>query len=336
MKQLWFRIMPVLLALGIGFAWIGTQNDNPPPVNTGSALPEAKSSENSLGIPAVRTEISTDPAKAPRVYFESDQLLGQVVDQDENGLAGIEVRLRTLRRSSRGFFVRTATTDLMGNFVLEDLDPDGVYMLSTDASDGYPGYRLDGFTLDSLATPFKISLTPLALIEISGTVVDAEHVPVANFTLTIDSLDHNYPARTVTSDASGYFRLKSFPAGKLKFYTASKDYHRILGLQATPNHYRNLTLVIDHGQYRLEGRVLDPKGLPIASTRITLTSEISGNEYRSQAFRTRHTDVMGRFVFSDLSGITQTLGVYATGYKPHIEYHNFQNYSDQVEIQLLY
>ena len=327
--------MLTLLALGICFALIYRKIDNPAPIEsiTAPAAPETinQSGDNFETADSKLKKTIKIPAGSPA----SDRLVGQVVSPGGNGIAGITVRLRTMRRSDRGFFIRRTVTDSTGVFILEDIDPNGVYMLSTQAKAGYPGYRLDGFTLDSLSKPFKISLAPLELVEVSATVVDAEHAPIANFTLTVENLDHHYPSQTVTSDVSGYFRLAAFPAGKLKIYTASSDYYRILGLQAKTDHYRNLTLVIDHGRYKLEGQVLDPKGRPIESTRITLTSAIAGNEYLSQAFRTRYTDAMGRFEFSELSGVTQILGVYAIGYKPHIENYTFQNFSDELEIRLL-
>ena len=335
-KRLWFRLTLALLALGICLVWISFRIEDSSPLESKTASLAAKVISESRNHAATQPGRPANLANTVPGPAKSDALVGQIVNSDGIGLPGIKIRLRTLRRSNRGFFVRQAVTDSTGVFELGALDPDGVYMLSTDAKAEFPGYRLDSFTLDSLPDPFKIELAPLALVEISATIVDAEHAPVADFTLTIDSLDHHYPAQTVTSDASGYFRLEAFPAGKLKFYTASSDYFRILGLQAKTDDYRNLTLVIDRGRYRLEGRILDPGGLPIESTRVTLTSEIIGNEYRSQAFRTRHTDATGRFEFTELGGITQVLGIYATGYKPHIENYTFQKFSDRLEIQLLY
>jgi hypothetical protein len=253
---------------------------------------------------------------------------------DGKGLASIKIRLRTSRGHDREFVFRQAVTDVKGGFVLDDLDPQGVYILFSEALTEYPGYRLKGFTLDSLPEPFEIRLNRLNLVDIEGTVVDAEHAPVANFTLTIDSIDNDYPSRVVKSDTSGHFRLEAFPAGGLKIYTATPEYFRILGLRTNADEYRNLTLVIDRGRYRLAGRILDKHDLPVAPARLKLNSVIVGSEYHSHASRTSLTDASGHFEFNGLGGIAHTLGVYANGYKPHIEYHEFQSFSDHLEIRL--
>jgi hypothetical protein len=328
-----------LLALGLGYAWITLLVENPAPI--AAVIP----SSSADGLSAPRSELQPDITAArkqikPTIKLPTatslppDRLVGRIVDTDGKGLANIKIWLRTQRGLDREFILRQAVTDAKGGFVLDDLDPQGVYLLFTEALTEYPGYRLDGFTLDSLPAPFEIRLARLGLADIEGTVVDAEHAPIANFTLTIDSLDSDYPSRAVTTDASGYFRLKAFPAGELKIYTATPEYFRILGLRTRAEEYSNLTLVIDRGRYRLAGRILDERDLPIAPARITLNSVIAGSEYHSHASRTSLTDASGHFEFTGLGGIAHTLGVYANGYKPHIEYHEFQSFSDHLEIRL--
>jgi Carboxypeptidase regulatory-like domain len=328
-----------LLASGLGYAWITQLVENPAPIE--AVIPS--SSREGLSVP--RSELEADitaaskqispTIKLPTVNaLPPDRLVGHIVDADGKGLASVKIWLRTQRGRNSEFILRQAVTDAKGRFVLDDLDPQGVYLLFTEALTEYPGYRLDGFTLDSLPAPFEIRLARLGLADIEGTVVDAEHAPVANFTLTIDSLDTDYPSQAVTTDASGYFRLEAFPAGGLKIYTATPEYFRILGLRTRAEEYRNLTLVIDRGRYGLAGRILDERDLPVAPARITLNSVIDGSEYHSHASRTSLTDASGHFEFTGLGGIAHTLGVYANGYKPHIVHHEFQSFSDRVEIRL--
>ena len=327
-----------LLASGLIYAWIKLHAENP--ALTGALIPSSPPN----GLSAVHNELQSDNTantkkisstiKLPSETSHTDRLAGRIVNMDGEGLANIKMRLRTQRSQDRKFILRQTVTDAKGEFVLGDLDPQGVYLLFTEALSEYPGYRLNGFTLDSLPVPFEIRLKRLNLVDIEGTVVDAEHAPVANFTLTIDSIDAEYPSRTVTSDISGYFRLEAFPAGGLKIYTATPEYFRILGLRTKAEEYRNLTLVIDRGRYKLAGRVLDEHNSPIVPARITLNSVIVGSEYHSRASRTSLTDASGHFEFNGLGGIAHTLGVYANGYKPHIEYHEFQSFSDHLEIRL--
>ena len=331
-------VVIALLAFVLAYTWAMSLVDDSAPVGNAapSIAPEIKTAVHGKSQEEnVATMKSVKPiSKQPVESSETTRLVGRIVNADGKGLAGIKIRLRTLRRADRGFFLRQNVTDANGAFVLDDLGPHDTYLLFTEAVAGYPSYRLDGFTLDSLSVPFEIRLDQLNLVNVGGTVVDAEHAPVANFTLTFDSIDSEYPSRTLTSDSSGYFNLKTFPVGKLKIYTAVPEYFRIQGLRTRIDEYRDLTLVIDRGRYSLAGRVLDERGNPIAPARITLNSVISGNEYDSYAYRERLTDASGSFEFTGLGGITHTLGVYANGYKPHVEKHEFQSYSDHLEIRL--
>ena len=264
----------VLLVSGLVYAWIKLLVENPAPIRV--LIPSSPPS----GLTAEHMELQSDNTEAtkktsstiklPTMTSLPHRLVGRIVNMEGKGLASIKIRLRTLRGQGREVILRQALTDAKGGFVLDDLDPQGVYLLFTEALTEYPGYRLNGFTLDSLPEPFEIRLKRLNLVDIEGTVVDVEHAPVANFTLTIDSVDADYPSRAVTSDTSGYFRLEAFPAGGLKIYTATPEYFRILGLRTKAEEYRTLTLVIDRGRYRLEGRILDERNLPVVPARITL------------------------------------------------------------------
>ncbi len=262
------------------------------------------------------------------------QLEGRIVDADGNPIAGIPIYLRTLDRDQQGFVMRSAASDDGGRFRIDGLEPDRRYNLFTEEMSGWPGYRLEAFTLSELALPFEIVLERYAVTDLEGTVIDLESLPIADFTLSISSLTTDIHARTVTSDASGTFRVPDFPAGELQVFTAAPDYFRIQGLRADADAYRYLTLVIDRGPYRLSGRVLDAGGAPLANSRITLNSVVAGLEYYSHAYRTRLTDADGRFSFDQLGGIAQTLGVYANGYRPLIRKIEFQSFSEDLEFRL--
>ncbi len=331
-------VILTLLASGLGYAWVISQVDDTVPMK---ALVKSHASDLATA-PATEPRVDTTTVTKP---FETTterqtqaspptRLVGRIVDAEGEGLDNIKVRLRTTRGSGHRFILRQAMSDANGEFALDDLDPHSVYLFFIEAFDGYPGYRLDGFTLDSLPSPFEIRLERSELAAIEGMIVDAEHVPIANFTLTIENLDTHYPARTITSDDSGYFRVEGFPAGKMKIYTATPEYYRILGLRTRADEYRNLTLVIDRGHYKIEGRILDEHDQPIEAARVTLNSVIAGNDYQSHALRVQRSDASGNFEFTGLGGLAHTIGVYANGYKPHVENHEFQSFSDRLEVRL--
>ncbi len=165
-------------------------------------------------------------------------------------------------------------------------------------------------------------------------IVDTNGAPVANFELSVRSLAADFPDRVIKSDASGYFRLENFPAGELRIATNASDYYRIKGLELRPDEYRNLTLIIDRGNYYLAGQVGDSNGAPVQQAQVTLKSAFATGEYHSYSYRSTVTDANGRFEFFDLGGKQLTLGVYANGYRSHIQRHDFVSFSDRVEIIL--
>ena len=185
-----------------------------------------------------------------------------------------------------GFQAHRALSDSLGMFTFTDLDPTGKYQMRIDPSAEYAGYFLDFFTIDSLAKPHEIVLPRLNLAELQGTVVDSDYAPIADFTLTVDSLETEYPTRKIVSDASGYFRIENFPVGELRIYTAAPDYFRIRGLELRADEYRNLTLVIDRGSYRLGGIVRNENARPQPHVRVTLKSVIATGDYHSYSYRT--------------------------------------------------
>ena len=333
LRKFLFLTILTLLIIGVGYEWFVAQDKTPSSLEISPKISDSGTNPQDATI--VDIERAVIPAtESTTEVFDPGQLRGRVIDSDGSGLAGIKLRLRTLRGSSSSFILREAVTDASGEFVLENLDPDGIYLLFTEATPQYPGYRRDGFRLNEFTAPFDIVLEQPDLVDVDGSVVNAEYVPVGNFTLTVEALDFDYPPRTFTSDVSGYFHLPDFPVGQVKLFTATPEYFRIRGLRVQGDVYNHLTLVIDQGSYKLSGRVLDEQGSPIEQARVTLSSMIVHNEYDSNAYRTRMTDASGSFEFAELGVSEQTLGIYAIGYKPYTEHFVFQSFSDQVEIKL--
>jgi hypothetical protein len=67
---------------------------------------------------------------------------------------------------------------------------------------------------------------------------------------------------------------------------------------------------------------------------ITLKSAFATEEYHSFSYRSISTDVNGAFEFAGLGGHQLTIGVYATGFDTHIQQHDFNSFSDSLEIVL--
>jgi hypothetical protein len=256
---------------------------------------------------------------------------GRVGNASGSPLADVEIEME-----SRGFdgeeISRTrVVSDRLGNFSLQ-LVPSRQYLLSIEARGDYAGYRLEAFT-DSSALPLKnIILERLELVDIDGMIVDTNQAPVADFELRLRHLTLDFPDRHIRSDSSGYFSIRGFPAGEWRIASDTSDYYRIKGLEIQPGAYRNLTLMIDRGNYYLSGWVSNTSGFPVPGVIIRLKSAFATDEYHSFSYRSARTDENGIFEFADLGGHQVTLGVYRPGFRTLIRKHEFSSYSDNIEI----
>jgi hypothetical protein len=246
-------------------------------------------------------------------------------------VADVEIELE-----SKGFdgeeIVRTRVlSDRLGNFILQ-MVPSRQYLLSIQAHGDYAGYRLEAFT-DSSALPLQnIILERLELVDIDGMIVDTNLAPIADFALRLRHLTVDFPDRDIRSDSSGYFSVRGFPAGEWRIASDTSDYYRIKGLEIQPGEYRNLTLMIDRGNYYLSGWVSDANGIPLPGVFITLKSAFATDEYHSFSYRSVESDDNGAFEFADLGGHQVTLGVYRPGFRTLIRKHDFGSYSDNIDI----
>jgi len=261
-------------------------------------------------------------------------LTGWIRNVAGTGLAEIEIAVQSLGLDRENMVARRTLSNQRGEFKIDGLVPGRQYRLRVEPTAEYSGYKLDSLILSNNAEPMNIILQQVELVDIAGMIVDTNRAPVSDFTFTVSSRSKQYPARTLSSDSSGYFRLDAFPAGELRIATATPDYFRIKGLELKSNEYTNLSLAIDRGNYHLSGWVSDASGASLAGVRVTLKSEFTNDGYLSQSFRTRTTDIDGAFSFAQLGGQLHTLGVYANGYKSQILHHEFQSFHDTLEIRL--
>lgn len=250
------------------------------------------------------------------------------------GLPGIEIMLESRGFDGEEITVHDAVSNQRGEFFFDQLVPGRQYRLEIKAVADYAGFSLDSVTTGSSDKPGNIMLEPVELIDIDGMIVDTDQAPVANFELSVRNLDLEYPDRIITSDSSGYFKLAAFPAGALRIATNASDYYRIKGLELKPDEYRNLTLVIDRGNYYLSGWVSDNNDAPLHGAQVTLKSAFAGDGYHSFSYRSTVTDENGSFAFAELGGNKLTIGVYAQGFQTHVQQYEFKSFADNLRISL--
>jgi len=259
---------------------------------------------------------------------------GWIGDESGTGLAGVEVEIESRGFDGEEITLHKTTSGQRGEFIFVKLISGRQYKLEIKPSGVYAGFILDAFAAGQANAPGEIILDRISLVDVDGMIVDTNYAPVANFKLEVRSLSVAYPDRSISSDSSGYFSLQAFPAGEVRIATNATDYYRIKGLELRPDEYRNLTLVIDRGNYHLSGWVSDKNGAPLAEVQVTLKSAFATDDYHSYSYRSMVTDANGAFDFSELGGYPITLGAYADGFVTHVQNYEFQSFSDTLQIRL--
>jgi hypothetical protein len=281
-----------------------------------------------------QSALPVDKTEQPSASKNTVTVSGWVGDESGTGLAGVEVEVESRGFDGEEITLHKTTSGQRGEFTFAELIAGRQYKLEIRPSGEYAGFILDDFAAGQANAPGEIILDRINLVDVDGMIVDTNYAPVANFKLEVRSLSVAYPDRSIISDSSGYFSLQAFPAGEVRIATNAKDYYRIKGLELHPDEYRNLTLVIDRGNYHLSGWVSDENGAPLAEVQVTLKSAFATDDYHSYSYRSKVTDANGAFGFSELGGHPITLGAYADGFVTHVQKHEFQSFSDTLQIRL--
>ena len=261
-------------------------------------------------------------------------LRGWVGDASGTGLEGIDIEVESHGFDGEDIVRLSVTSDNSGEFQLENIVPQRQYKLEIKPQASYAAHSIDSFTADSAEALQKIVLQRVELVDVEGMIVDTNLAPVADFELSVRSLAVEFPDRVIRSDSTGYFELSAFPAGELRIATNASDYYRIKGLELKPDEYHNLTLMIDRGNYRLSGWVGDNNGAPLSQVQVTLKSAFAGDGYHSFSYRSTVTDDNGAFEFEQLGGHPATLEIHADGFQTFIRRHEFESFSDSIELRL--
>jgi hypothetical protein len=303
-------------------------------------MPYAELAEASSLAATAPLPLSTAPASdiepdVPGIIApERVTVTGRVSDNDGGPITGLAIDLHSQDFDGEEIGVKQVLSDRYGNFSLQ-LVPQRQYRLEIGAVGNHAGYSFDGLTEANAETLQDIVLARVEPVDVDGLIVDTDLAPVGDFELTLRHLTLEIPERVIRSDSSGYFSLRGIPAGAWRIATHQPDYFRIKGLELRPGEYRNLTLMIDRGSYYLSGWVHDRNGLPLEQITVTLKSAFAADEYHSFSYRSSVTDSNGTFEFAQLGGHKMTLGIHAKGFETYIRQHEFDSFSDRLEIELL-
>ena len=331
------RFLPLAaIALALTAVYLSWLQPRPPEVDRDAPAETAATSPDAGVAPPPAGEVvaAIPPPPAPVVADASSiTVTGRITDPDGAPLGGIPIELQP-RDDAAGTSITRRRSDRSGEFRFDAITPGRPYQLRVAPTDEYRGLVNESLVFDAAAPRLDIVLERITLVDADGIVVDTSQAPVPDFTFRLRSATTNLPDRVITSDASGYFRLDDFPAGELEINTSGRDYYRIQGVELRAEAYNYLTLIVDHGQYRLSGIVVDPDGVPVAGARLTLKGAISAGGYHTYSFRTKTTNTEGDFAFNDLGSYRYTLDVHAAGFETEVRDHEFQSFAEHLDITL--
>ncbi len=244
------------------------------------------------------------------------ELTGRVVDASGQPIEGAEI---VAHSPSDGMFFGVgnlggddepdARSDVNGAFVVPDLAEGGTVQVSVKR-EGYASTSQMGVKVPNLE-PLVVQLVPA--ITLTGVVVDEDGEPVEGANLQTMAEQGTRGAggfanveslyRSGRSDDSGAFRIEGLVSGKHRLTVRSQQHRQteLPPLEVTPGEEPEpLRIVLERGA-RLEGRVTDSAGRPLAEATIQPVQKRQDlASMMTRDFRAARTDANGDFTLEGL------------------------------------
>jgi len=238
---------------------------------------------------------------------------GSLTDSTGVQVAGETVRLYSpsLKRNYR------AMSDAGGEYLFSEVEVVDDYQLWIRPTGPYRDFTEQNLALSEGSLRRDIELESLQRgYRLSGRIQDQGGRPVPDFTLTLRSKAATGQRLPVTSDADGNFQVENVPEGELVIESRTMPYYTLSGLQLTGDQKEHqVNLVINRGQHKLLGQVVNSDGKPVATPMISITSTHMVNGLRSRSSSSTSADAKGHFVFTDLGAGQHIVTVNAPGYE---------------------
>ena len=193
-------------------------------------------------------------------------------------------------------------SDAEGGVVLPSVLPSSDYRLSVLPKARYETISWPTLDLTVEPPPLEIVLKSRATGGLRGRMVDVGGEPVPHFSMWLHSDQARGQWTKVVGDGSGYFEVTDVPDGRLTLQTRSEPQFRTTGIELAGGSEAYVEVVLDWGEYFLEGQVIDEKGEPLAGARIHLDWLDGAWPVAHRSTRQTVTDGTGAFLFSRLGG----------------------------------
>jgi hypothetical protein len=136
-------------------------------------------------------------------------------------------------------------------------------------------------------------------------MVTPDGAAVPAFTMWLTSAYGSGPrSLSVTSDGQGRFVAKDLPEGPVTLQTRAAPALSVSGIEVSAGEpaATDITVVVDVGAHRLDGRLLTRDGAPASGVRVSLEWSGSSGRVTSRSSRETITNADGTFVFTQVGG----------------------------------
>lgn len=235
---------------------------------------------------------------------------GMVLSENGKGLDRGSVTLRSAIHSVN----QSVTTASDGTFTLDGIVTGGGYELLVRRI-GYIDYRQSSIDIASNQPAVKVHLTPVERGNLSGVFLDSEGTPIPGMIMDVITLGTTSKSVRIIGDDSGAFETENITSGKLRFYTRTEPKFTISGVELDAGQDLTASLVVDYGEFALEGQLVDGDylGIAEASVRLSWEEDRAGIKFKSE--RSTISDENGTFRFTQLGPGPHNLLVTQDGYQ---------------------
>ena len=194
-----------------------------------------------------------------------------------------------------------AISDGAGRFIFTDVESGPDYRVWVRPISGFKDSVMENVVIDAATQPLSIEVAALGFGSLSGRMVSPDGAAVPHFTMWLTSASGGGARSTVvTGDAQGRFRVDQLPEGPAALQTRAAPLLSVSGINVAAG--AAVTVVVDVGSYRLDGRLLTGEGSPAAGARVLLEWSGGSGGVTSRSSRETIADADGAFSFGELGG----------------------------------
>ena len=191
--------------------------------------------------------------------------------------------------------VYTTRSNLNGYFYVDGIQPARDYRVRVDPAGMYHLYVRRNLDLSADQTELPIVLKALPLEILRGRVVSRQGIAMAGIGLRVKSVLKPKWSSNLVTDASGQFEIDNVPLGKLEISSTFGREMLIIEYLFEGDSGSLINLVVDQGNYQLNGLVQVNLEDPLVNASVTISWTYSEGGMHSAVQRHTRTDVAGRF-----------------------------------------